>query len=183
MYGRINETVTLARDCNASAVPEGVAVTLPKGTIATITQALGGSFTVYVHGKMFRIEGSDGDALGKERLSVPKLPEGASNEDVKKLVWDQMKTCFDPEIPVNIVDLGLVYECTIEHLEDGVRTVSVKMTLTEPSCGMGKILADDVKNKIELIPTIARTDVKLVFDPPWKPSMMSEVAKLETGMF
>ena len=183
MYGRYSEPVCLSRDCDAIAVPEGVAITLPKATIGTLAQALGGSFTVYVQGKMFRIAGQDADALGKEPMVMPELPADASLEEVEKLVWEQMKSCFDPEIPVNIVDLGLVYECRVESRQDGSRAVYVKMTLTEPSCGMGQVIAEDVKSRIELIAAVSEAHVDLVFDPPWKPEMMSEVAKLETGLF
>ncbi len=183
MYGKYSEPICLSRDCDAVAVPEGVAITLPKGAVGTLAQALGGSFTVYVQGKMFRIAGKDADALGKQAIVPPKLSADASAEEVRRLVWEQMKTCFDPEIPVNIVDLGLVYECRIDSLEDGSREVFVKMTLTEPSCGMGQVIADDVRSRIELISAVSAAHVDLVFDPPWKPEMMSEVAKLETGLF
>ncbi len=183
MYGQNGEAIILTRDCEAVAIPAGNTVILPGGTEVFITQALGGSFTVYVMGNLFRIAGQDADALDQEAVSVLELPPNASDKDVEKRVWDQLKTCFDPEIPVNIVDLGLVYACTLEHLEGDTRKVSVKMTLTAPGCGMGTILVDDVKSKIESIPTIQTADVELVFDPPWDQSMMSDVAKLETGMF
>ena len=110
------------------------------------------------------------------------MDEHTSDADVEKLVWEQLRTCFDPEIPVNIVDLGLVYECTLSHREDGTRKVEVRMTLTAPGCGMGDILVEDVRTKLEAIPTVTETDVELVFDPPWNHTMMSDVAKLETGM-
>lgn len=182
MYSKSSEPVTLTRDCTAVAVPEGVTVNLPKGTVGSLTQWLGGSFTVYVQGRMFRIAGEDAEALGKEPPPVPVLPPDPSREDLEKLVWEQMKTCYDPEIPVNIVDLGLVYECRLEEGEGETRQVFVKMTLTEPSCGMGGVLADDVKTRIEMIPTVSAAHVELVFDPPWTWDRMSEVARLETGM-
>ena len=163
-------------------VPQGQVVTLPAGQIGYITQALGGSFTVYVDGNLFRIAGADADAIGKEPPATLQLAEGASDADVEKLLWQQLRTCFDPEIPVNIVDLGLVYECIVERRDDGERQVSVKMTLTAPGCGMGDILVEDVRTKIEAVPTVAEVDVELTFDPPWNHSMMSDVAKLETGM-
>lgn len=183
MYGRYSEPVRLSRDCDAVTVPEGITVSLPTGTVGSLAQALGGSFTVYVQGKMFRIAGKDADALGKEPVVLPELPSDASDEEVERLVWEQMKTCFDPEIPVNIVDLGLVYECRIEPGEHGSREVSIKMTLTEPSCGMGQVLAEDVKSRVELISAVSMAHVTLVFEPPWRPEMMSEVGKLETGLF
>ena len=163
-------------------VPQGQEVTLPAGQTGYITQALGGSFTVFVDGNLFRISGADADALGKERPDPLVLPEGAGDADVERLVWQQLRTCYDPEIPVNIVDLGLVYDCALESSADGGRTVKVSMTLTAPGCGMGDILVDDVRSKLERIPTVAQADVELTFDPPWNHTMMSEVAKLETGM-
>jgi probable FeS assembly SUF system protein SufT len=182
-YSQTSEPVRFERDCAAVMVPQGEVVTLPAGQVGYITQALGGSFTVYVDGSLFRINGVDADALGKEPPPPLELPEGASDDDVEKLVWQQLRTCFDPEIPINIVDLGLVYQCELERLEDGTRKVDVAMTLTAPGCGMGDILVDDVRTKLEMIPTVAEADVELVFDPPWNRTMMSEAAQLETGMF
>ncbi|WP_036140313.1 putative Fe-S cluster assembly protein SufT [Luteibacter sp. 9135] len=177
-----SEPFTLERDCQAVMVPQGETVTLPAGQIGYITQALGGSFTVYVEGNLFRIAGGDADALGKEPPRPIELEDGATDEDVEKLVWQQLRTCFDPEIPINVVELGLVYDVSLESGDEGVRRAYVKMTLTAPGCGMGDILVDDVRTKLELIPTIAEADVDLVFDPPWNHSMMSDAAKLETGM-
>ena len=182
MYSRSSEPVQFERDCAAVLVPQGDSVTLPAGSFGYITQALGGSYTVFVEGNLFRIAGVDGDAIGKEPAESLSLPENASDEEVEQLVWKQLRTCFDPEIPFNIVDLGLVYEANLRHRDDGRREVEVKMTLTAPGCGMGEILVDDVRNKLELIPTVAEADVELVFDPPWGRHMMSEAAKLETGM-
>jgi probable FeS assembly SUF system protein SufT len=183
MYSRNSEPFKLERDCAAVLVPQGEQVTLPAGSIGYISQALGGSYTVYVEGNLFRIAGLDADALGKEPILPPELPPDASDEDVEKLVWRQLRTCFDPEIPINVVDLGLVYDCDIERLDDGRRKVNVRMTLTAPGCGMGDILVSDVTDKLEMIPTVAEADVDLVFDPPWNQSMMSDAARLETGMF
>ena len=182
MYSRSSEPVRFERDCAAVLVPQGDEVTLPAGTVGYITQSLGGSWTVFVEGNLMRIAGKDADAIGKEPPQPIELPEGASDEDVEKLVWQQLRTCFDPEIPINVVDLGLVYEATLSpHPEHpGQRRVDVRMTLT--ACGMGEVLVDDVRSKLELIPTVAEADVELVFDPPWGRSMMSELAKLETGM-
>jgi probable FeS assembly SUF system protein SufT len=177
-----SEPFTLERDCDAVMVPQGETVTLPAGQVGYITQALGGSFTVYVEGNLFRIAGKDADALGKEPPPPIELPENATDADVEKLVWQQLRTVFDPEIPVNVVELGLVYDVSLEKVEDGDRKVYVKMTLTAPGCGMGDILIDDARTKLELIPTVKEADVDLVFDPPWNHSMMSEIAKLETGM-
>ena len=123
MYSRSSEPVRFERDCAAVLVPQGDAVTLPAGTIGYITQALGGSYTVFVEGNLFRIAGQDGDAIGKEAAEPLELPEDASDDAVEQLVWKQLRTCFDPEIPINIVDLGLVYEATVSHREDGQRLV------------------------------------------------------------
>ncbi|HUK02828.1 MAG TPA: putative Fe-S cluster assembly protein SufT [Steroidobacteraceae bacterium] len=183
MRGHENEPVVIQRDVQAVVVPAGDEVTLHSGQAGYITQALGGSFTLYVDGNLFRIAGEDADAIGKEYVKPPALPPNATEDDVLKIVWDQLRTCYDPEIPINIVDLGLVYECEVTPNEDGTRTVAVKMTLTAPGCGMGEILVDDAKDKIERIPTVREARVELVFDPPWNQSMMSEAARLQTGMF
>ena len=182
MYSRSSEPVRFERDCDVVLVPQGEQVTLPAGSIGYITQALGGSYTVFVEGNLFRVAGKDADAIGKEPPMPLELPEGASEEDVEKLVWKQLRSCFDPEIPINVVDLGLVYEATVRTRDDGQREVDIRMTLTAPGCGMGDILVDDVRSKLELIPTVAEADVELVFDPPWNRTMMSEAARLETGM-
>jgi len=183
MFYPQNEPVVLERDCDAVLIPAGEKVTLPAGTSGFVTQALGGSFTVYVEGNLFRIAGIDADAIGKEPIRPPDVPENATDDQLEEVVWQQMSTCFDPEIPINIVELGLVYECEISHSESGKRIVSVKMTLTAPGCGMGDILMADVRDKIEIIPTVERADVEIVFDPPWNQSMMSEAARLEAGLF
>jgi probable FeS assembly SUF system protein SufT len=182
-YSRTSEPVKFERDCAAVLVPQGEQVTLPAGSTGYITQALGGSFTVFVEGNLFRIAGQDADAIGKEPPAPLQLPENAGDEDVERLVWQQLRTCFDPEIPVNIVDLGLVYDCVLGRNAEGERTVSIRMTLTAPGCGMGDILVDDVRAKVEAVPTIAEADVELVFDPPWNQNMMSDEARLETGLF
>jgi probable FeS assembly SUF system protein SufT len=178
-----NEPFVVNRDVRAIIVPAGVEVKLRSGQAGYITQALGGSFTVYVEGNLFRIAGEDADAIGKEVVKPPELPPNATDDDIRELVWEQMRTSYDPEIPINIVELGLVYDCQVTPNEDGTRTVDVKMTLTAPGCGMGEVLVADVKDKIERIPTVREARVELVFDPPWNQSMMSEVARLQTGMF
>ncbi len=183
MIGSGYEPVTLARDCSATIVPAGEKVVLPEGTNAYITQALGGSFTLYIEGSLFRISGQDADALGKEAVDLPTLAGDATDEDVENLVWEQMRTCYDPEIPVNIVDLGLIYECRIESGDDGKRKVFITMTLTAPGCGMGDVLVLDVREKVEMIPTVSAAEVEMTFDPPWNMGMMSDAAKLQTGMF
>ena len=183
MRSYANEPVVIQRDVKAVMVPAGQELTLKAGQAGYITQALGGSFTLYVDGNLFRVAGEDADALGKEVIKTPELPPNATDEDILKAVWDQLRTCYDPEIPINIVELGLVYECEVKAAEGGTRCVEVKMTLTAPGCGMGDILVDDAKDKIERIPTVSEARVELTFDPPWNPSMMSEAARLQTGMF
>jgi len=181
-YSRTSEPVKFERDCAAVLVPQGESVNLPAGSVGYITQSLGGSFTVFVEGNLFRIAGEDADAIGKPLPEPLSLPEGAGDDEVEKLVWQQLRTCFDPEIPINVVELGLVYACDLEPTGDGRRKANIRMTLTAPGCGMGDILVEDVRTKIERVPTIAEADVELVFDPPWNQSMMSEAARLETGM-
>jgi probable FeS assembly SUF system protein SufT len=183
MRSHENEPFVVYRDVRAVMVPAGTEVTLTTGQAGYITQALGGSFTVYVDGNLFRIAGEDAEAIGKDVVKLPELPPNATEDDVLKVVWDQLRTCYDPEIPINIVDLGLVYECTVKPNEDASRLVEVKMTLTAPGCGMGEILVEDAKDKIGRIPTVREARVELVFDPPWNQSMMSEAARLQTGMF
>jgi probable FeS assembly SUF system protein SufT len=183
MYHSHNEPVTLTRACQAVLIPAGESVTLPEGTTGFLTQALGGSFTIYIEGNLFRIAGRDGDAIGKAPLMAPDLPEDATEAELEDAVWQQLRTCYDPEIPINIVELGLVYECRVDRTESGGRAVSIRMTLTAPGCGMGDILAQDVREKVEMIPTIERAEVEVVFDPPWNRSMMSEEARLEAGLF
>jgi len=182
MYYPQSETVVLSRECEAVIIPAGEAVTLPEGTSGYLTQSLGGSFTVYIEGNLFRIAGVDADAIGKEPLKPPEVPPDATEEALESVVWQQMKMCYDPEIPINIVDLGLIYRCEIERNDAGQRIVTVDMTLTAPGCGMGEILMEDVREKIEIVPTIERAEVELVFDPPWNQSMMSEEARLEAGL-
>lgn len=182
MLGTDHEPVTIQRDVEAVIVPAGVAVTLRAGKTGFITQALGGSFTVYVEGNLFRIAGKHADALGKEPELPIEVPDNATDEDIRKLVWDQMRLCFDPEIPVNIVELGLIYSCEVVADTDGQRIAKIAMTLTAPGCGMGDVLVNDVREKVEVIPTIKRAEVELVFDPPWNQTMMSEIARLQTGM-
>ncbi|MEO8461412.1 MAG: iron-sulfur cluster assembly protein, partial [Dokdonella sp.] len=138
-YSSTSEPIRFERDCDAVMVPQGEVVRLPAGQAGYITQALGGSLTVFVDGNLFRITGEDADAIGKTKPAPLELPPDAADADVERVVWDQLRTCFDPEIPVNIVDLGLVYDCDLERADDGSRKVNVRMTLTAPGCGMGDI--------------------------------------------
>ena len=182
MHGYENEPIVVQRDVKAVAIPAGVEVNLKLGQVGYITQALGGSFTVYIDGNLFRLAGQDAAAIGKEAAKPPEVPPGASEEDIREIIWQQLKTCYDPEIPVNIVDLGLVYECLVTRNEDATRTVEIKMTLTAPGCGMGEVLVQDVREKVEIVPTVALANVELTFDPPWNQTMMSDEARLQTGM-
>ncbi len=182
MFGNTNETDTLIRDVTAIIIPVGESVTLREGTEGFITQALGGSFTVYVEGNLFRISGADADALGKEPVPPPAIPENATDKDIEDVIWEQLSTCYDPEIPVDIVNLGLIYRCELRSLGNGERAVEVDMTLTAPGCGMGDVLVQDAREKIAVIPTVANVSVELVFDPPWNVGMMSDEARLQTGL-
>ncbi len=175
--------VRFDRDCEVIMVPEGETVELPAGTSGYLTQSLGGSFTIFVEGRLFRLNGDDADAIGKQPPPRPQVPEGANDEDYEDLVHHQLTTIYDPEIPINIVDLGLIYDCQVHHNDPENRVVDVAMTLTAPGCGMGEILVEDVRDRLKLIPTVKEVNVALTFDPPWNQSMMSEAARLETGMF
>lgn len=177
-----NETVALTRDVIGILIPAGTRVELPEGAQARIMQSLGNNYTVQVEGHLFRISGRDADALGKTPPEPVQLPDNASEEDIERAVWRQMATCYDPEIPVNIVDLGLVYDCWLDRLDDGSYRANVKMTLTAPACGMGEFLVADVRDAILQVPGVSDAKVELVFDPPWSREMMSEAARLELGM-
>jgi probable FeS assembly SUF system protein SufT len=180
-----NESVTLHRDVDAAVVPMGTKVTLLKGETAHITQSLGGAYTVIVNGNMFRIDSQDADALGFEVVQKPAMTSQMPRtvERVEAEAWNQMKTCYDPEIPVNIVDLGLIYDCHVTPLPEKNRfKVDVKMTLTAPGCGMGPVLQQDVSNKLLSIEEVDEANVELVWDPQWNQTMMSEAAKLQLGL-
>jgi probable FeS assembly SUF system protein SufT len=179
----VDDSVSLTRDVEAAMIPVGTKVTLQKGEQAHITQSLGGSYTVVVNGNMFRVEGKDADALGRETVAKP-AGSGApiSQEDLEKEIWNQLRSCYDPEIPVNIVDLGLVYDCHITPISAGSHRVDVKMTLTAPGCGMGPVLAQDVQSKLLGLEAVDDVAVELVWDPPWNQGMMTEAAKLQLGL-
>jgi probable FeS assembly SUF system protein SufT len=185
-YG--SEQVTTSRETRGIQIPDGTPYTIPAGTSVRIAQSLGDTYTLVLPwGQMVRIESRDADAIGKEpHASASNQGTGAAADDasLEEQVWGQLRTCYDPEIPVNIVDLGLIYDCTLSADEGGDgQQAQVKMTLTAPGCGMGQVLADDVKRKLEGLPGITRAEVEVVFDPPWNPNMMTEAAKLQLGMF
>ena len=179
----MREEITFSRNTEAVMIPSGEKVLVPKGAQATITQSLGGTYTLITdRGLMVRVSGGDVEAIGKTPLETAEVkPEELTPEKLEEMVWDALKTCYDPEIPVNIVDLGLVYLCELED-SDGGKNVKIKMTLTAPGCGMGPVLASDVKMKIENLPGVKNADVDVVFDPVWDRSMMSEAARLQLGM-
>ena len=179
-----NEVKILTRDVEAAVVPVGTKVTLQKGGQAYLMQSLGGSYTVIVNGNMFRIDGKDADALGLDVHPKPAAATSgpATQEELEKQVWDALKTCYDPEIPVNIVDLGLIYDCHLTSVGENSFKADVKMTLTAPGCGMGPALAQDVQNKLMSMEPIDEANVELVWDPPWNQSMMTEAAKLQLGL-
>jgi len=182
---KTNEPIILSRDCEAVQIPSGEKVMLPVGSRVTVTQSLGGSYTVTTdQGYLVRIANKDADAIGEEAEAsqAERLTAAAGPADLDKLVWDQLKTCFDPEIPVNIVDLGLVYHCQVTPLPEGGNKVDVKFTLTAPGCGMGQVLKGDMESKILSLSGVKDVDVEVVFDPPWEPSMMSDAAKLQMGL-
>ena len=181
-----SEPKILSRDVEAAVVPVGTKVTLQKGEQAYVTQSLGGSYTIIVNGNMFRIDGKDADALGVQAevkpAAAPTQGVGVTPEQLEKQVWEALKTCYDPEIPVNIVDLGLIYDCHLTPAGGNSFKADVKMTLTAPGCGMGPMLAQDVQNKLLNLEPIDEANVELVWDPPWNQGMMTEAAKLQLGL-
>jgi probable FeS assembly SUF system protein SufT len=178
-----SESIPLTRDVEAAIIPIGSKVTLQKGEQAYVTQSLGGSYTVVVNGNMFRIEGKDADALGLQPDSRPASTGAPVTQEVlEKEIWNQLRSCYDPEIPVNIVDLGLIYDCHLEPLSSSAYRVDVKMTLTAPGCGMGPMLAQDVQNRLLSLEGVDDVAVELVWDPPWNQAMMTEAAKLQLGL-
>ncbi len=177
------QEMPLQRDVEAISIPFGKGVTLLEDSVVSVMQAKGSTVSVAYEGRLYLIEGSDLDALGLEPLPRATLPEDAGEAAIEAFVWDQLRTCYDPEIPVNIVDLGLVYGCRIERLISGERIVTVRMTLTAPGCGMGDVIAADARRKILGAPQISQVHVDTVFDPPWSREMMTEEARLELGLF
>ena len=181
----MRELITVSRDVDAILIPAGTPVTLPKGSEVYITQALGGNYTVNANGNLVQIAAQNADAIGFDTPPPlqPKPGSENSNDVDEDLLWLQLRTCYDPEIPVNMVDLGLIYSCTVKKLEDGGNRVDILMTLTAPGCGMGDFLASDVKQKVMMVPNVTDVNVELTFDPPWNHEMMSDAAKLQTGMY
>lgn len=177
----MHQEIILKRDCDAIQIPSGTTLVLPAGTQVIVTQSLGGTFTVATPGGLARIDQKDADALGLDpSISAPEktVPEGTLEE----AVWNQLKTVFDPEIPVNVVDLGLIYDCTMVTTENGQTKAAVKMTLTAPGCGMGPTIAADARSKILTIEGIDEAEVELVWEPAWNQNMISEAGRMKLGM-
>ena len=176
-------SVELKRECPATQIPSGQVVTLPAGTPVDITQTLGGTYTVHTRGGLFRIANCDGDALGLQPETGSPASAADSDEPVDEAaLWKVLKTCYDPEIPVNIVDLGLVYDLSIHPLPGGQSKVSVKMTLTAPGCGMGATIAGDAQQKILYLPGVEEAEVEVVWDPPWHQSMITAEGRKILGL-
>ena len=176
--------IKILRDCDSTIIPSGDKITLIKGTLVRITQALGGDYTLYVNGNLVKLSGEDADAIGKEiEMDTDKINKINNGEYSEELVWEQLQTCYDPEIPVNIVDLGLIYDLSKKGNKKDGYSLTIKMTLTAPGCGMGPSIAQDVENKVMALPGIKDILVEIVWDPVWDQSMMSEDAKLKLGMF
>ena len=173
--------IKILRDCDSTLIPSGDKIILIEGTLVRITQALGGDYTLYVNGNLVKLSGKDGDAIGKEVIDQSKKNKINNGEYSEELVWEQLRTCFDPEIPVNIVDLGLIYDLKIAG-EKNKQDINIKMTLTAPGCGMGPSIAQDVENKVSALKGINNVEVELVWDPQWDRDMMTEEAKLQLGM-
>ncbi|HYV41427.1 MAG TPA: putative Fe-S cluster assembly protein SufT [Thermoanaerobaculia bacterium] len=177
----MQKEVTTTREVEAREIPSGTRLVIPEATPLAITQSLGGSYTVITpYGSMARIDGKDADAIGEEVTASPE--EAAAGKTTEELAWEQLKMCYDPEIPVNIVDLGLVYKCEVTPRAEGGRKAEVRFTLTAPGCGMGDTLKEDIQQKLLSVPGIEEADVQVLFDPPWSMSMMSDAAKLQLGM-
>ena len=177
-----SRSVTLSRACEVIEIPSGIRGTLPAGAIVRIMQSLGSGYTVATdRGYMYRVDAEDTDALGLSNAAMAKEPVVREGPFSEQVVWDQLKTVYDPEIPVNIVDLGLVYSCVITPLEQGVNRVHIKMSMTAPGCGMGNVLKADVQSKLSRLPGVTEVHVEVVFDPPWHPGLMSDAAKLQLG--
>ena len=175
-----DKSIRLIRDVDANMVPSGDKVKLVAGNLVQITQSLGGNYTVIINGNMAQISADNADALGIELETTDT--ENSDIEFSKQLIWDQLKTCYDPEIPVNIVELGLIYDLSIEDNKNGKKD-NIKMTLTAPGCGMGPVISDEVDRKISALQNVESVDVELVWEPQWNQGMMSEAAQLELGMF
>ena len=179
---RRREPIIIRRRVTVERIPDGLTFELEPGAMGQITQALGTNFTLHVEGQLVRLKGSDADAIGKPEPQSAVLDEDGAPLDLKTRIWRTLATCYDPEIPVDIVELGLVYSCEMSELPDGRTRVAIEMTLTAPGCGMGETLAQEVADKVLAIDEVGEVNVDMVFDPPWDRSRMSEAAQLALGM-
>jgi len=179
------EEIELTRDCEAVQIPQGTVVTVPKGTPAVITQALGDTYTLQLPtmGGLVRVADKDADALGKKSKGQPTTAAAVANGTVsEEMVWEELKQVYDPEIPINVVDLGLIYDLQVVPLPSGRSNIEVKMTLTAQGCGMGPAIAMDAQSRIEMLPGVEKADVQVVWDPPWNPEMISPAGKKKLGI-
>ena len=174
------EFIKVERDCDGHLIPSGDKIKLKKGSNVKITQSLGGDFTVYINGNLVKISGKDADAIGQK--IIEETNETVSKKYNEKLIWDKLKTCYDPEIPVNIVDLGLIYDLVSKKLKNDKYYINIKMTLTAPGCGMGPVIAQDVETKVKSINFVEDVLVEVVWEPLWNQGMMTEEAQLKLGM-
>jgi len=180
-----HEEVELSRDCEAVQIPQGTKVTVPKGTPAVITQALGDTYTLQLPtmGGLFRVADKDADAIGKKSKGLPAAAAAGGNGTVtEEMVWEELRQVYDPEIPINVVDLGLIYDLRVEPHPSGGSTVQIQMTLTAQGCGMGPAIARDAQSRIEVLPGVTEADVQVVWDPPWTPEMISPEGKKKMGI-
>jgi len=179
-----HEDVKLQRDCEAIRIPQGTTVLLPQGTHARITQALGDTYTLQLpsSGGLVRIADKDADAIGQTPRNAAPVAYTSNQSATEEMVWDQLRQVYDPEIPINVVDLGLIYDLRLESLPQGRSTVLVQMTLTAQGCGMGPTIARDAQRRIQSLPGVTRAEVQVVWDPPWHPEMMSAEGKKRLGV-
>lgn len=181
MHNTTSELITMQRDCEAILIPSGDPIKLIKGTHVRITQALGGDFTLFVNGNLVKISGKDSDAIGKKIVKETNIISNENKTITEDDIWDQLRTVYDPEIPVNIVELGLVYDLKILKKDESY-DINVKMTLTAPGCGMGPVIAQDAEMKIKSLSEVSNVVVEIVWEPVWDRDMMTDEAKLQLGM-
>ena len=178
----MEDTRTLTREVEATLIPQGTPMSLPEGEVVTITHRLGGNYTVMTHNGMFRIKGSDADSLGEEVTETTPKEDSYESPPEQDVLWEALKKVFDPEIPVNIVDLGLVYSLETSKVSDGGYKIDMDMTLTAPGCGMGPAIAEDAQGQLKRVPGVREAEVNIVWDPPWDQDMISEEGKMILGL-
>ena len=176
------EEITFQRETQVIQIPDGLPHTIAEGTLGWITQVLGGNFTVQLtSGRLVRVAAAEAEAIGQRVAEIVEVARTSTGELAPEAVWTVLRSCYDPEIPMDIVELGLVYGLEMHKVDDGVR-VAIQLTLTAPGCGMGQVLKDDVEAKVKELPSVVEVEVEIVFEPPWSPDLMSEAARLELGM-